>query len=87
MIKLLVGIIKKIMKSKWNVKNPQSSVTVARLLSELEGISYILDCLDEPEDYEYIQTMKQKYYNEYFKRKRTENELSQGGSKISQDAL
>ena len=75
------------MKSKWNVKNPQSSVTVARLLSELEGISYILDCLDEPEDYEYIQTMKQKYYKEYFKRKRTENELSQGGSKIPKSAL
>ena len=87
MIKLLVGIIKKIMKSKWNVKNPQSSVTVARLLSELEGISYILDCLDEPEDYEYIQTMKQKYYKEYFKRKRTENELAQGGSKIPKPAL
>ena len=82
-----MGIIKKIMKSKWNVKNPQSSVTVARLLSELEGISYILDCLDEPEDYEYIQTMKQKYYKEYFKRKRTENELSQGGSKIPKPAL
>ena len=75
------------MKSKWNVKNPQSSVTVARLLSELEGISYILDCLDEPEDYEYIQTMKQKYYKEYFKRKRTENELAQGGSKIPKPAL
>ena len=82
-----MGIIKKIMKSKWNVKNPQSSVTVARLLSELEGISYILDCLDEPEDYEYIQTMKQKYYKEYFKRKRTENELAQGGSKIPPDDL
>ena len=82
-----MGIIKKIMKSKWNVKNPQSSVTVARLLSEFEGISYILDCLDEPEDYEYIQTMKQKYYKEYFKRKRTENELSQGGSKIPKSAL
>ena len=82
-----MGIIKKIMKSKWNVKNPQSSVTVARLLSELEGISYILDCLDEPEDYEYIQTMKQKYYKEYFKRKRTENELVQGGSKIPKPAL
>ena len=75
------------MKSKWNVKNPQSSVTVARLLSEFEGISYILDCLDEPEDYEYIQTMKQKYYKEYFKRKRTENELAQGGSKIPKPAL
>ena len=86
MIKLLVGIIKKIMKSKWNV-DPQSAVTIARLIGELEGVSYILDCLDEPEEYEYIQTMKQKYYKEYFKRKRTENELSQGGSKISPDDL
>lgn len=63
------------MKSKWNVKNPQSSVTVARLLSEFEGISYILDCLDEPEDYEYIQTMKQKYYKEYFKRNKEEKNV------------
>ena len=74
-----MGITKKIMKSKWNV-NPQSAVTIARLIGELEGVSYILDCLDEPEEYEYIQTMKQKYYKEYFRRKRTENELAQGTS-------
>ena len=81
-----VGIIKRIMKSKWNV-DPQSAVTIARLIGELEGVSYILDCLDEPEEYEYIQTMKQKYYKEYFKRKRTENELAQGLPKVPQDAL
>ena len=74
------------MKSKWNV-DPQSAVTIARLIGELEGVSYILDCLDEPEEYEYIQIMKQKYYKEYFKRKRTENELAQGASKIPPDAL
>ena len=74
------------MKNKWNV-NPQSAVTIARLIGELEGVSYILDCLDEPEEYEYIQTMKQKYYKEYFNRKRTENELAQGGSKIPPNAL
>jgi hypothetical protein len=54
------------MKTKWNVKNPQSAITIARLLGELEGVSYILDCLDEPEEYEYIQNMKQKYYKKYF---------------------
>jgi hypothetical protein len=59
------------MKSKWNV-NPQSAITIARLLGHLERVSYIMDCLDEPEEYEYIQNMKQKYYKEYFKRKREE---------------
>jgi len=67
-----VVIISKIMKSKWNVKNPQSAITIARLLGHLERVSYIIDCLDEPEDYEYIQTMKQKYYKEYFRRKKEE---------------
>jgi hypothetical protein len=63
------------MKSKWNVKNPQSAITIARLIGELEGVSYILDCLDEPEEYEYIQTMKQKYYKEYFKRNKEEKNV------------
>jgi hypothetical protein len=60
------------MKVKWNVSNPQSSITIARLIGELEGVSYILDCLDEPEDFEYIEKMKEKYYKEYFKRKKEE---------------
>lgn len=62
---LSVVIIKKTMKSKWNI-DPQQSTTIARLLSSIEGVSYILDCLDEPEEYEYIQNMKQKYYKLYF---------------------
>ena len=67
------------MKSKWNV-NPSLATTIARLISDLEGVSYILQCLDEPEEYEYIQKMKQKYYKEYFKRlsyvkKSTQKEL------------
>ena len=53
-------------KMKWNV-NPNHSTTIARLISELEGVSYILSCLDEPEEYEYIQKMKQKYYKMYFR--------------------
>ena len=51
---------------KWNV-NPNHSTTIARLISELEGVTYILECINEPEEYEYIQKMKQKYYKEYFK--------------------
>jgi hypothetical protein len=67
------------MKSKWNV-DPSLATTIARLISDLEGVSYILQCLDEPEEYEYIQKMKQKYYKEYFKRlsyvkKSTQKEL------------
>ena len=67
------------MKSKWNV-DPSLATTIARLISDLEGVSYILDALDEPEEYEYIQKMKQKYYKEYFKRlsyvkKSTQKEL------------
>jgi hypothetical protein len=61
------------MKSKWNI-DPTKSITIARLLSDLEGVSYILDCLDEPEDLEYIEQMKSKYYKEYFKRSKDEKE-------------
>jgi hypothetical protein len=60
------------MKSKWNI-DPTKAITIARLLGELEGVSYILDCLDEPEDLEYIDNMKKKYYKEYFKRTKEES--------------
>jgi hypothetical protein len=60
------------MKYKWNV-DPTKAVTIARLIGELEGVSYILDCLDEPEEYEYIQNMKQKYYKLYFQLKKSES--------------
>lgn len=56
------------MKSKWNV-NPEKATTIARLLSELEGVTYILDCLDDKEAHDYICELKKKYYKEYFKRK------------------
>ena len=59
------------MKFKWNV-DPTKAITIARLIGELEGVSYILDCLDEPEEYEYIQNMKQKYYKLYFKLKKSD---------------
>lgn len=55
------------MKSKWNV-NPECLTTIARLLSELEGVSYILDCLEDEEASEYISKLKKKYYKEYFSR-------------------
>jgi len=55
------------MKSKWNV-NPECPTTIARLLSELEGATYILDCLEDKEAYDYICELKTKYYKEYFRR-------------------
>lgn len=54
------------MKSKWNV-DPNHPTTIARLLSELEGVSYLLECIDG-EELNYIVEMKKKYYKEYFKR-------------------
>jgi mannitol-1-phosphate/altronate dehydrogenase len=48
------------MKLKWNV-NPENSTTIARLLSELEGASYILDCLDDEEAYNYITELMQEH--------------------------
>jgi hypothetical protein len=54
------------MKSKWNV-DPKNPTTIARLLSELEGATYILDCLDDQAAYDYISKLKQKYYKEYFR--------------------
>jgi hypothetical protein len=53
------------MKMKWNV-NPNHPTTILRLISELEGVSYLLDCLGD-EDIEYINDMKKKYYKMYFK--------------------
>lgn len=53
------------MKSKWNI-DPQDPITIARLISELEGVSYILDCLDVPEELDYINDLKSKYYKKYF---------------------
>jgi hypothetical protein len=61
------------MKSKWNV-NPTQATTIARLLSELEGVSYLLSCLDEPEELEFINILKKKYYKEYFKRLKEEKQ-------------
>jgi hypothetical protein len=52
------------MKSKWNV-NPECRTTIARLLGELEGVAYILDCIDE-NDYNTVQELCSKYYKIYF---------------------
>lgn len=54
------------MKTKWNV-DPESKVTYARLLSELEGASYLLDALSEEKDYAMIRNLCTKYYSLYFK--------------------
>jgi hypothetical protein len=55
-------------KKKWNVQQIDD-VTIARLLSELEGVAYLLDSIDE-EDYKIIDEMRKKYYKEYFRIKK-----------------
>lgn len=52
-------------KEKWNIKKIDCT-TIARLLSELEGACYILDCFDR-EDYEILDQLRKKYYKMYFK--------------------
>lgn len=49
----------------WNF-DPDSSTSIARLISELEGVSYFLDRLGEDEEYNYIRTLCKKYYKIYF---------------------
>jgi hypothetical protein len=58
-------------KQKWNVKQ-LNSTTIARLISELEGASYLLDCIDE-EDFEIITKLKKKYYKMYFSMLKSES--------------
>lgn len=55
------------MKTKWNVKDPLHPTTIARLISELEGATYILDCIEDEEALSFLNVLKQKYYKLYFK--------------------
>ena len=55
------------MKQQWNV-NPEDPTTLLRLISELEGSLYVLECLEgTEEEIEYLMTMKKKYYKKYFR--------------------
>lgn len=54
----------KLLKTKWNIKKIDRPL-IARLLSELEGSSYILDTLDN-DDYNSIRDLCSKYYKIYF---------------------
>ena len=55
------------MKQQWNV-NPEDKTTFLRLVSELEGALYILECLpDTEEEVSFILEMKKKYYKKYFR--------------------
>ena len=53
-----------LIKKKWNVQK-LDKVLIARLIGELEGASYILDCIDES-DTEVIRDLCKKYYTKYF---------------------
>jgi len=52
-------------KYKWNV-DPTDPTTILRLISEFEGAWYLLNCLDQPEDLDTIDTLRKKYYKLYF---------------------
>jgi hypothetical protein len=54
----------KLLKQKWNIKQLNIEL-IARLLSEIEGCCYILDCIDS-EDYESLSSLRKKYYKLYF---------------------
>lgn len=56
------------MKTKWNVKDPLSSITICRLISELEGATYLLDCMEDEEALFFLNDLKKKYYKLYFKK-------------------
>ena len=58
----------KLLKQKWNVKQLNSNL-IARLLGEIEGCCYILDCIDN-EDYESLNSLRTKYYKLYFNLKK-----------------
>ena len=60
-------LIMNLQKQKWNVKSFNKAL-IARLLSELEGSYYILNCLDE-EDFKTIDNLRKKYYKVYFQLK------------------
>lgn len=53
---------------KWNV-NPDNPTTLLRLISELEGSSYLLEEIDQ-DDYDTIREMVKKYYKKYFQMKK-----------------
>ena len=61
--------LKKNFKPKWNLKEIDC-ITIARLLSELEGAFYILDVVDK-EDADLIDKLRKKYYKKYFELKRS----------------
>ncbi len=55
------------------MKTEICSVTVARLLSELEGSSALLKEMGFDEEKEMIDLMKKRFYSMYFKLKKLEN--------------
>ena len=52
------------------MKKGSDPITILRLISELEGSSQLLNLLEEYEDMEAINVMKQKYYKLYFSLKK-----------------
>lgn len=62
----------KIMIPDWNFPDKLNSVTIARLISELEGCAYLLSRMEEMEDYDIIDLLRKKYYKLYFQLHKSE---------------
>ncbi len=71
------------MKRKWNV-DPEDPDMYLRLIDKLEGCTYFLDCLDEPETIEILNALKKKYYKLYFKSIKTPYESTLPNPRESQ---
>jgi len=56
----------------WDLPDKLNSITVARLISELEGCAYLLNRMEEHEDYEIVDLLRKKYYKLYFQLHKTE---------------
>ena len=57
------------------MKENISSVNIARLLSELEGSSALLNSMEFTEEKDIIDLMKKRFYSMYFKLKKQENSI------------
>lgn len=52
-----------------------NSVLILRLISELEGSCFFLECIDK-EDFETVSSLRSKYYKMYFRLSKKEKERS-----------
>ena len=60
------------------VSNMPQAIDYALLIGEMEGVSAKLKLLGTVEELEYIESMKKKYYKEYFAHLKQERQAQEG---------